>query len=150
MESRAKVVGHAIHPMLIPFPLGLLATAFVFHEPLHMNRESLIGFTTIFVGGMFTAVADRSAICWVGSRQSLLASSHLKAALITLVQVMLPGWLLFGGAVLALMNARSGQTGTAVLGFWIVCCLLYAILIITHGRSTLPRQFRNLASGAGE
>jgi uncharacterized membrane protein len=30
MDSRAKVAGHAIHPMLIPFPLGLLATAVVF------------------------------------------------------------------------------------------------------------------------
>jgi uncharacterized membrane protein len=30
MESRVKVLGHAIHPMLIPFPLGLLATAVVF------------------------------------------------------------------------------------------------------------------------
>ncbi len=27
MESRAKLFGHAIHPMLIPFPLGLFATA---------------------------------------------------------------------------------------------------------------------------
>ena len=30
MESRAKLAGHAIHPMLIAFPLGLLATAVVF------------------------------------------------------------------------------------------------------------------------
>jgi uncharacterized membrane protein len=30
METRVKVLGHAIHPMLIPFPLGLLATAVVF------------------------------------------------------------------------------------------------------------------------
>jgi uncharacterized membrane protein len=30
MESRAKLFGHAIHQMLIPFPLGLLATAVVF------------------------------------------------------------------------------------------------------------------------
>ena len=30
MESRAKALGHAIHPMLIPFPLGLLAAAVVF------------------------------------------------------------------------------------------------------------------------
>jgi uncharacterized membrane protein len=30
MESRAKALGHAIHPMLIPFPLGLLATAVIF------------------------------------------------------------------------------------------------------------------------
>ncbi len=30
MESRAKLFGHAIHPMLIVFPLGLLATAVIF------------------------------------------------------------------------------------------------------------------------
>ncbi|MBX5491616.1 MAG: DUF2231 domain-containing protein [Chloroflexi bacterium] len=30
MESRAKLAGHAIHPMLIVFPLGLLAMAVVF------------------------------------------------------------------------------------------------------------------------
>jgi len=30
MESRAKVLGHAVHPILIVFPLGLLATGVVF------------------------------------------------------------------------------------------------------------------------
>lgn len=30
MESRAKLLGHAIHPMLIVFPLGLLGMAEVF------------------------------------------------------------------------------------------------------------------------
>jgi uncharacterized membrane protein len=30
MESKAKCLGHPIHPMLIVFPLGLLATAVVF------------------------------------------------------------------------------------------------------------------------
>ncbi|MFL5660376.1 MAG: DUF2231 domain-containing protein [Ktedonobacteraceae bacterium] len=30
MESRAKAFGHAIHPILIVFPLGLLATSFIF------------------------------------------------------------------------------------------------------------------------
>ena len=30
MESRAKVAGHAAHPMLVVFPLGLFATAVVF------------------------------------------------------------------------------------------------------------------------
>src|SRR5437763_17201619 len=30
MESRAKLVGHAIHPMLIVFPLGLLGMAAIF------------------------------------------------------------------------------------------------------------------------
>jgi len=30
MQSRAKILGHAVHPMLVSFPLGLLATAVVF------------------------------------------------------------------------------------------------------------------------
>jgi len=30
MESKAKVLGHPIHQMLIPFPFGLLATAVIF------------------------------------------------------------------------------------------------------------------------
>ena len=34
MESRAKLFGHPIHPMLIPFPLGLLATS-LFFDILH-------------------------------------------------------------------------------------------------------------------
>jgi len=30
MESRIKLLGHPVHPMLIVFPLGLLATAVIF------------------------------------------------------------------------------------------------------------------------
>ena len=30
MESKAKLVGHAVHPMLIVFPLGLLGMAVIF------------------------------------------------------------------------------------------------------------------------
>lgn len=30
MESKAKAFGHPVHPMLVVFPLGLLATSFVF------------------------------------------------------------------------------------------------------------------------
>lgn len=30
MESKAKFLGHPVHPMLVAFPLGLLATSFVF------------------------------------------------------------------------------------------------------------------------
>lgn len=30
MESRAKALGHPVRQMLIPYPFGLLATAFIF------------------------------------------------------------------------------------------------------------------------
>jgi uncharacterized membrane protein len=35
MESRVKILGHPVHPMLIPFPLGLLPTAVVF-DGIHL------------------------------------------------------------------------------------------------------------------
>lgn len=39
MEARAKVLGHAVHPMLIPFPLGLLSTAAIF-DLIHLGTGS--------------------------------------------------------------------------------------------------------------
>jgi uncharacterized membrane protein len=41
MESRAKLFGHAIHPMLIPFPLGLFATAVGFDLINLLGGDSL-------------------------------------------------------------------------------------------------------------
>lgn len=42
MESKAKLLGHPIHTMLIPFPLGLLATALIF-DLIHVifDQEAL-------------------------------------------------------------------------------------------------------------
>jgi uncharacterized membrane protein len=39
MESKAKLFGHPIHPMLIPFPLGLLATSVVF-DVIHLLTDT--------------------------------------------------------------------------------------------------------------
>jgi uncharacterized membrane protein len=62
VESRAKALGHAIHPMLIVFPLGLLSTA-VFFDVLYL-ATGRSGFTvaaayaiaTGVVGGLVAAV----------------------------------------------------------------------------------------------
>ena len=57
MESRAKILGHAIHPMLIPFPLGLLATGVFFDiayllasEPSRVRALAFIAFWMIATG----------------------------------------------------------------------------------------------------
>jgi uncharacterized membrane protein len=39
MESKAKLFGHPVHPILIPFPLGLLGTA-VFFDLIAMFNDS--------------------------------------------------------------------------------------------------------------
>jgi len=62
MESRVKFLGHPVHPMLIPFPIGLLATAFVF-DVIYLVSESPrwadVAFwmmTAGIVGGLAAAV----------------------------------------------------------------------------------------------
>ena len=53
MESRAKLFGHPIHPMLIPFPLALLTTAVIFDVIHLITGTSLwaeIGYWNIAAG----------------------------------------------------------------------------------------------------
>jgi uncharacterized membrane protein len=59
MESRAKLAGHAIHPMLVVFPLGLLATAVIF-DVLYLFTGNA-GFATVaywnITGGVLGGLA---------------------------------------------------------------------------------------------
>ncbi len=62
MESRAKLFGHPIHPVLISFPLGLLVTSFVFDVVYLLTgngKWSEIAFWMIaagVVGGLLAAI----------------------------------------------------------------------------------------------
>lgn len=62
MESKAKLFGHAIHPILIPFPLGLLITSVVFDVVYLLTgngKWSEIAFWMIaagVIGGLAAAV----------------------------------------------------------------------------------------------
>jgi uncharacterized membrane protein len=49
MESKAKIAGHPVHPMLIAFPLGLLATSFIF-DLIHLASGSeRLGFASFYM-----------------------------------------------------------------------------------------------------
>jgi uncharacterized membrane protein len=62
MESKAKLLGHPIHPMLIVFPLGLLATAVIFDWIALATRQggwSAMSFYLIasgVIGGLAAAI----------------------------------------------------------------------------------------------
>jgi uncharacterized membrane protein len=62
VQGRAKLFGHAIHPILIPFPLGLLVTSFVFDVVYLLTYNSKwaeIAFWMItagVIGGLVAAV----------------------------------------------------------------------------------------------
>ena len=62
MESKAKLLGHPIHPMLIVFPLGLFIAAVVF-DALYLWRSAppfaVVGYWNIaggIIGGLLAAV----------------------------------------------------------------------------------------------
>ncbi len=53
MQSRAKLLGHPIHQMLIVFPLGLLATSFFFdiaHLAVQRRDFAIVSFWMIAAG----------------------------------------------------------------------------------------------------
>jgi uncharacterized membrane protein len=62
MESKVKLFGHPIHPMLIVFPLGLLATSLIFdiiYLLSHTSQWTTVAFYLIgagVVGGLVAAV----------------------------------------------------------------------------------------------
>jgi uncharacterized membrane protein len=62
MQSRVKAFGHVIHPMLIVFPLGLLATAVVFDILYLITDRSGFTVTAAYtiaagvIGGLLAAV----------------------------------------------------------------------------------------------
>src|SRR5689334_16119303 len=62
MQSRARLFGHPIHPMLIVFPLGLLATSLIF-DIVYLSTDNTrwadISFWMIgpgILGGLLAAV----------------------------------------------------------------------------------------------
>jgi uncharacterized membrane protein len=62
MESRLKFLGHPIHPMLIVFPLGLLATAvlfdvlYAFTENADLATFSFFALIAGIIGGLLAAI----------------------------------------------------------------------------------------------
>lgn len=132
MESRAKAFGHAIHPMLIVFPLGLLATAVIF-DVIHLatDRDGLAVAAAYMiaagiVGGLVAAVFG--LVDWLavpaGTRAKRVGALH-GLGNVAVVALFAVSWLLranstnwdpgaaalvfsFAGAALALYTAWLG------------------------------------------
>ncbi len=92
MESRAKVAGHPIHPMLVVFPLGLLTSAVVFDVIYLVSGNAAFAFTSFAVitvgvlGGLVAGVFG--VFDWLaiphGTRARAVATWHGVSALIVL------------------------------------------------------------------
>ena len=101
MESRTKLFGHPVHPMLIVFPLGLLGTAVVFDLIRLATRNgywSEIAFWLI-AGGVVAGLiaAPFGAIDWLaipsGTRASRIGFLHGLGNVIVLMLFAASWWL---------------------------------------------------------
>src|SRR5919199_3160043 len=101
MESRAKLFGHPIHPILIPFPLGLLTTSVVFDVVYLLTGDGKwagISFWMIaagVIGGLAAAVFG--LIDWLaipsGTRAKAVGLWH-GATNVVVVTLFIVSWLL--------------------------------------------------------
>jgi uncharacterized membrane protein len=77
MESRARAMGHSIHPVLIVFPLGLLSTAVIFDIIYLFNGNTDFNIASAYIiaagiiGGLVAAVFG--LIDWTGIPQATRA-----------------------------------------------------------------------------
>ena len=105
MESRARAMGHPIHPILIPFPLGLLTTSVVF-DIIHLitgsGKWAEISFWMIaagVIGGLAAAVFG--LVDWLaipsGTRAKMVGLAH-GASNVLMVALFAISWLLRAGA----------------------------------------------------
>jgi uncharacterized membrane protein len=105
MESKAKVMGHPIHPILVPFPLGLLTTSVIF-DIIHLltgaTRWAEISFWMIaagVIGGLVAAMFG--LIDWLdipsGTRAKAIGLGH-GLSNVLMVALFAVSWLLRASA----------------------------------------------------
>lgn len=105
MRSRAQAFGHGIHPMLIVFPLGLLATAVIFDIIYLSSNRSGFAVAAAYmiaagvIGGLVAAVFG--LIDWLplpaGSRAKRVGTLHGLGNVVVVV-LFAVSWLLRAGA----------------------------------------------------
>jgi uncharacterized membrane protein len=124
MESRAKALGHGVHPMLIVFPLGLLATSFIFDILYLITDRTGFQISAAYtiaagvLGGLIAAVfglIDWSAIP-AGTRAKRIGAVHGLGNVVVV--------LLFGVSWLLRLNATNWQPPTAALALSLAGVLL--------------------------
>jgi uncharacterized membrane protein len=101
VEGRVKLFGHPIHPMLIPFPIGLLATAVVFDAIYYVKDVSAFTWASFYMiaAGIIAALvaAVFGLLDWVsvpsGTRAKSIGLLH-GGGNVTVVVLFAIAWLL--------------------------------------------------------
>jgi uncharacterized membrane protein len=133
MESRVKLVGHAVHPMLIVFPLGLLGMATIF-DLIHLgsgNRDLATASFWMIAAGVITGLLAAVFGFWdwlslpSGTRAKSVGLLH-GAGNVVVVGLFIVAWLLR-------LNTRGGAVEYAPNGLPIVLEIIGLLLALVTG-----------------
>jgi uncharacterized membrane protein len=127
MESRAKVLGHPIHPMLVVLPLGLFIGAVVF-DAIYLWRGSStlasVGYWNIaggIVGGLLAAVFG--LIDWLaipnGTRAKRIGIWHALSNVVAIAGFALVFWVRY--------SSNQVATTTTLFSIEVIALLIGAV-----------------------
>ncbi|SCL17050.1 DUF2231 domain-containing protein [Micromonospora inyonensis] len=127
MESRLKVLGHPVHPMLVMFPFGLLVTAVFFDVVDTLGGSAVFGeiaYWNITVGlvmGLLAAIAGTFDLLAIpaGTRAKRVALTHAAANLAVI--------LLFAAVWAVRFNAESRAAGGALIAIEVVALAILGV-----------------------
>ncbi|HEX5598664.1 MAG TPA: DUF2231 domain-containing protein [Micromonosporaceae bacterium] len=120
MESRIKVLGHPLHPMLVMFPLALLVTAVIFDAidfaggPRFLGDVAYWNMLVGLIGGVLAASAGLVDLLAIpsGTRAKRIAVTH---ALVNSSML-----LLFAAVWVVRLNADQKSAGAALFTIEVV------------------------------
>jgi uncharacterized membrane protein len=120
VESRLKILGHPVHPMLVMFPVALLSTAVIFDlvdvlgGPDFLGEVAYWNLTVGLAGGLLAAVAGSFDLLAIptGTRAKRVALTHALANVAVI--------LLFGAVWAVRLNADGRGAGGALIAIELV------------------------------
>lgn len=152
MESKVRLAGHAIHPMLVVFPLGLLATAVIFDVitlVTHNGKFSEAGYYMIGAGIIAGVVAQIFGLVdWInipdGTRAKRVGLWHGVGNVAVMV-LFAASWFLRRGSIgdpsMISLSLSFAGVGLALITAW-----LGAELVERHGVGVADDAHLNAAS----
>jgi len=133
--------------LLIGLNLVLQLCVIVLAEPLHMDNEATVIFSSLFIGGILLARADFSTLRWLGLINGLKSPTQVKATLKSYATAMLVPWVGMGLVISVIASLEPKASGLGlIICAWVGACWWYDWFLVRLAHDRLRVGLRRLAS----